>query len=159
LGLAERVHFAGHVAESAEALLEHDVLLLSSTYEGIPAALMEAMACGMPIIATDCGDGVRGLLEDWAPARLVKGQPVAAFAAAIGEARHLAADQPGQDFDAPSFTIEAGADAYLEAFAKVARRIPDRTRLTLVRRNVERAAQLQTTSLAGGLTEGDREVA
>ena len=159
LGLIGRVHFAGHVAESAEALLEHDILLLSSVYEGIPAALVEAMACGMPIVATNCGDGVRGLLEDWAPARLVEGQAVAAFAAAIGGARQLATDRLEQDFDAASFTIEAGADAYLEAFAKVALRVPGRTRLTLVRRNADRAVQLPSTSLAGGLSDGAREVA
>jgi glycosyltransferase involved in cell wall biosynthesis len=159
LGLAGQIHFAGHVSQSAEALLDHDILLLSSVYEGIPAALVEGIACGMPIVATDCGDGVRGLLKDWASARLVEGQTVAAFAAAIGGARQFTAERPEQDFDAASFTIEVGADAYLEAFAKVASVVPGRTRLTLVRRSANRPAQLQSISLAGGLSDGDREVA
>jgi glycosyltransferase involved in cell wall biosynthesis len=158
LGLAEQVHFAGHVAESAEALLEHDILLLSSTYEGIPAALVEAMACGMPIVATDCGDGVRGLLEGWGHARLVEGQDVASFAAAIEAARHADADRPRQDFDAASFTIEAGASAYLEAFGRTARGLPARNHMKLVGRNDDRPTVLQPALLVG--TSGrDREVA
>ena len=158
LGLTGRVHFAGHVAQSAEVLLEHDILLLSSAYEGIPAALVEAMACGMPIVATDCGDGVRGLLGGWGPARLVEGQDVADFAAAIDSGRLADADRPGQDFDAPSFTIEAGANAYLEAFAKIARGLPGRNHPTLVGRNDSSPTGLQPARL-GGSSGGDREVA
>ena len=158
LDLAGRVYFAGHVAESAEALLEHDILLLSSSYEGIPAALVEAMACGMPIVATDCGDGVRGLLEGWGPAWLVAGQEVAEFAAAIDEARHAGTDRPGQDFDAPSFTIEAGASAYLEAFTRIARGVPGRAHPTLVGRNDDRPTMLQPALLAAPIGS-DREVA
>ncbi len=158
LDLVGRVYFAGHVAESAEALLEHDILLLSSAYEGIPAALVEAMACGMPIVATDCGDGVRGLLEGWDAARLVAGQEVAAFAAAIDEARHADPARRGQDFDAPSFTIEAGAGAYLEAFDRVARGAAGRARLTLVGRNDDCPTVLQPALLTDPIGS-DREVA
>lgn len=121
LGVDGRVHFAGHVAESAEALVDQDVLLLSSRYEGIPAALIEAMACGMPIVATDCGDGVRGLLERCSHARLVGQHDAAAFGAAIRVAGDDKADRPNDRFDAADFTIEAGANAYLDAFSKVLR--------------------------------------
>jgi glycosyltransferase involved in cell wall biosynthesis len=123
LGLDGRIHFAGHVAESAEALVDQDVLLLSSRYEGIPAALVEAMACGMPIVATDCDDGVRGLLERCSHARLVQEHDAAAFGAAIRVARHDKADRPTDQFDAADFTIEAGANAYLDAFSKTLRGI------------------------------------
>jgi glycosyltransferase involved in cell wall biosynthesis len=128
LGLAGRVHFAGHVPQSAEALLDHDILLLSSRYEGIPAALIEAMACGMPIVATDCGDGVRGLLEGCGRARLVKAHDVAAFSAAIGLACCGEAVTAAEHFDAAAFTIEAGAESYLDTFARIVNDAPRRRR-------------------------------
>jgi len=55
LGLSERVTFLGHVDDVRPRLGEADLFVLSSDKEGLPLALLEAMACGLPVIATDVG--------------------------------------------------------------------------------------------------------
>ena len=52
LGIAERVHFTGEVPEPGEMLATSDFFVMASRYEGFPNALLEAMACGLPVIST-----------------------------------------------------------------------------------------------------------
>ena len=54
LGIADRVHFAGHVDNVSTYLAEADALLCTSLYEGYPAVLIEALAAGVPIVTTAC---------------------------------------------------------------------------------------------------------
>lgn len=66
LGIAGSVVFTGQKSEKAtirELLWSSKVFVLSSDYEGLPLSVIEAMACGLPIISTDVGgmsDVVRG---------------------------------------------------------------------------------------------------
>jgi glycosyltransferase involved in cell wall biosynthesis len=71
LGLSQHVRLLGEAssAEISQRLQASDVLLHPAVTEGIPAALVEAMACEVPVVATDCGgvseavtDGVEGFL-------------------------------------------------------------------------------------------------
>jgi colanic acid/amylovoran biosynthesis glycosyltransferase len=57
LGLADRVVLAGKKkpAELREKLRQADIFLLTSLSEGVSNAALEAMACGLPVIASDCG--------------------------------------------------------------------------------------------------------
>jgi glycosyltransferase involved in cell wall biosynthesis len=71
LGIAERVVFAGHRGDVAEVLGAIDVLCISSTYEGTPLALFEAMACAKAIVSTAV-DGCREVLEDGVTGILVE---------------------------------------------------------------------------------------
>ncbi|WP_130836113.1 glycosyltransferase [Lachnoclostridium sp. Marseille-P6806] len=62
LGLAERVLFAGTTEDVAERISRASLFLLASNREGMPNALLEAMALGLPCIATDCPCGGPGEL-------------------------------------------------------------------------------------------------
>ncbi len=57
LGLTDRVVLAGKKSpqELRESLCQSDVFLLPSLSEGISNAALEAMACGLPVVASDCG--------------------------------------------------------------------------------------------------------
>ena len=57
LGLEERVLLPGSVADVPQKLSEAKIFVLSSDFEGMPNALMEAMAVGVPVISTDCPCG------------------------------------------------------------------------------------------------------
>ncbi|MCE9552615.1 MAG: glycosyltransferase [Planctomycetes bacterium] len=61
--IRDRVHFLGH-REDAAAILDHcDLLWHASSYEGQPNAVMEALAAGIPVVATDI-PGVRELVTN-----------------------------------------------------------------------------------------------
>lgn len=63
LEISGRIDFAGFVVNVEDYLTNADVFLLSSDYEALPLALLEAMAAGLPIISTDVG-GVRDIVTD-----------------------------------------------------------------------------------------------
>ena len=56
LGLAERVEFAGHQADTPAFYARFDVFALSSDTEQMPLSVIEAMASGLPVVSTDVGD-------------------------------------------------------------------------------------------------------
>ena len=55
LGVADSVRLIGHVADPRDVYAAADVFALSSTSEGLPNSLLEAMACGVPVVATTVG--------------------------------------------------------------------------------------------------------
>lgn len=63
LGLDERVDLPGFVPEVGRLLGAADIFCLSSRYEGLPLALLEAMSAGLPVAAFAI-DGVREVVED-----------------------------------------------------------------------------------------------
>jgi glycosyltransferase involved in cell wall biosynthesis len=82
LGLADRVSFTGHRADVPALLEALDVFCISSTYEGTPLALFEAMAAGKAIVSTAV-DGCREVLADGRTGLLVPPRDPAALAAAL----------------------------------------------------------------------------
>ena len=65
LGIGGRVEFPGYVPDMPARLEKAGMFVLSSDYEGMPNALMEAMASGLPCVSTDCGGGgARFLIRD-----------------------------------------------------------------------------------------------
>lgn len=57
LGILNKVKFMGSVRNPKSLITEEGIFALTSDYEGIPNALLEAMAIGLPVVATDCTPG------------------------------------------------------------------------------------------------------
>lgn len=56
LGVADDVEFTGYLPDPMSRLIEFDLFAMSSDTEQLPIAMLEAMACGIPVIATRVGD-------------------------------------------------------------------------------------------------------
>ena len=70
LGIQDRVRFLGFRTDVADLIAGADVFCLSSVWEGVPLAAMEAAQLGTPIVATDVG-GTGELVRDGISGRLV----------------------------------------------------------------------------------------
>jgi glycosyltransferase involved in cell wall biosynthesis len=90
LGIRDNVQWAGWVDRPETVLLESSVFVLPSRYEGFPNALLEAMACGLPCIASDCESGPAEIIRNGLDGLLVPPDNVDALADAL---RQLVADQ------------------------------------------------------------------
>jgi glycosyltransferase involved in cell wall biosynthesis len=81
-GLSERVELLGARADIPELLERSDVFVLSSRSEGFPVSILEAMAAGLPVVATDVG-GVAEAVEDGETGLLVPAADSEALAHAL----------------------------------------------------------------------------
>ena len=83
LGVAEHVDFPGFADNPYAFMARASLFVLSSWYEGLPTVLIEAMACGCPVVSTDCLYGPREILEDGKHGPLVPVGDAEALAAAM----------------------------------------------------------------------------
>ena len=124
LGLTDRVRFAGIRANPYPYMREADLFVLSSSWEGFGNVLVEAMATGTSVVATDCPHGPREILEDGKWGTLVPVGDVDALAMAMLKVL----DEGGVDARerAKQFTVEAAADQYLALFGGIKCRSAER---------------------------------
>ena len=112
-GLGDRVSLPGFAKNPFAAMKRASLFVLPSRFEGMPGALIQAMACGTPVVSSDCHSGPRHVLEDgkWGP--LVPVGDSAALARAMTETlaspRHPPVAQRAQIFDE-----DRAVDHYLE---------------------------------------------
>lgn len=113
LGLEQHVMLPGFISNPYAAMARSSVFVLSSRFEGLPGALIEAMACGAPVVATDCPSGPHEVLDGGRFGPLVPTDDPHALAAAIVEALDNG-PRPGAQERARSFSIESSTRRYLE---------------------------------------------
>lgn len=70
LGIEDVVSIPGYVQNPYRFMHEAGTFLLTSRYEGLPTVIIEALACGSPVVATDCPSGPREILDDGEYGRL-----------------------------------------------------------------------------------------
>jgi len=64
MGCSDFCRLCGRTADTAETLCKSHIFVLPSNFEGMPNALMEAMAVGLPCISTDCQTGPGDLIQN-----------------------------------------------------------------------------------------------
>jgi len=82
LELGDRFRFLGYVPDAARLVAGADLFVLASEHEGLPLAVMEALALGVPVVATRVG-GIPELVQDGHSGLLVAPRDPAALAGAI----------------------------------------------------------------------------
>lgn len=112
LHLGDRARFIGHTGAVDEVLREADVFVLSSDYEGVPAVILEALAVGLPIAATDCCASMRWLLQDEAFGVLAPRRDADALGLAMNLARHLEPPREAMTRFASQFSVGAASTEY-----------------------------------------------
>ncbi len=83
LGLEEDVALPGFVQNPYAYIKRATVFVLSSRWEGLPTVLVEALALGVPVVATDCQSGPAEILQNGSLGTLVQVGNVEALAGAI----------------------------------------------------------------------------
>jgi glycosyltransferase involved in cell wall biosynthesis len=114
LGIAADVDLPGFVANPYAVLARARLFVLSSRWEGLPGALIEALACGARVVSTDCPSGPREILDDGRYGQLVPVGDTAAMAdamRAVLNGSFVAADM-GAWID--RFDAEANTGRYLD---------------------------------------------
>ncbi|MGZ8272775.1 MAG: TIGR03088 family PEP-CTERM/XrtA system glycosyltransferase [Burkholderiaceae bacterium] len=121
-GVRPLVWFAGERSDVPEILRQLDCFVLPSLGEGISNTILEAMACGVPVVATRVGgnselvsDGYTGSLVDPADSAALARQVLAYFVDPALARRHGAG---GRQRVAGSFSLQGMVDRYHELYSK-----------------------------------------
>jgi glycosyltransferase involved in cell wall biosynthesis len=114
LGLESHVSMPGFVTNPMAYLSRASALVLSSVWEGLPGVLIEALACGCPVVSTDCPSGPREILENGKYGSLVPVEDDEALAEAILSVLESPLDSDVLRSRAALFAVEPAVDRYLE---------------------------------------------
>lgn len=123
LGLESSVHFCGVCEDAILKIADSACYVMSSKYEGMPNALMEAMAVGLPCVSTDCPNGPAELIENGENGLLVPVGDVEALTGAMLTMieRKTLANKCGHNAKRilETHSIEKNAKAYLDYILKI----------------------------------------
>ena len=123
LGIRERFHFLGFRRAERQLLSDFDLFVSSSSSEGLPLSFLEAMACGLCVVATERG-GAQEVVDDQTTGLLAPIKNPPALAAAILRAlqdaelrKRLAA--AGRQRVIQEFSLDTTIEAYRSLYARL----------------------------------------
>ena len=114
LGLQEDVSLPGFVDNPFAYMAQADLFVLSSAWEGLPGVLIQAMACGCPVVSTDCPSGPREILEGGRYGPLVPVGDAQGLADAALRTLERSVSSAELKARASDFSVGAISDQYLE---------------------------------------------
>lgn len=118
-GLGERIVFTGEVADPFAWMMRARVAICSSVYEGLGNAIIEALACGTPVVSTNCPYGPREILEGGRYGTLTPVGDAAAMAAAIATGLNAAPDRAALRARGLHYSAANAAERFLEIAAEL----------------------------------------
>lgn len=119
LGLDGDVDMPGFDANPYRYMARADVYALSSRWEGFGNVIVEAMATGLPVVATDCPVGPREILQGGRLGPLVPMGDDAAMADALLQVLDTPRDRDAIKAGVEHYTVERSVDGYLDTFGLV----------------------------------------
>lgn len=123
MGLEADVALVGRVDNPFAWFSKASVFVLSSAWEGLPGVVIEALACGCPIVSTDCPSGPREILDEGRLGPLVAVRDDKGLAEAILSVLDAPLDRATLVAGADRFRIDPAVDNYVELLtAQVAKR-------------------------------------
>ena len=114
LGVDQDVSLPGFASNPFAYMARAAVFVLSSTYEGLPGVLIQALACGCPVVSTDCPSGPAEILENGQYGQLVPVGDPAAMAQAILATLDAPPDRGLLQKRASLFSVDRAVEQYLE---------------------------------------------
>jgi len=112
LGVAEDVALLGFVRNPYPFYARASVFALSSIFEGFGNVVAEALACGCPVVSTDCPSGPAEILENGRHGRLVPVRDADALARALDATLEAPPSRDALRERARAFSLEAALDAW-----------------------------------------------
>ena len=112
LRVSEDLELPGFMPNPFAWMAHSSLLVLSSKFEGLPGVLIQALACGCPVVSTDCPTGPREILEDGRLGPLVPVGDDAALAEAIAKVLDRPPPSSLLRARAQDFSVELATDRY-----------------------------------------------
>ncbi len=123
LGVANRVIFPGFIDNVALWLAYADLFVLSSRWEGFGHVIVEAMAAGVPVVATDCPYGPREIIRDGKTGLLVQPDDACMLSSTIDRVLSDSALRQALSIaavaDCGNYSVEIVAENYAKLFHKI----------------------------------------
>lgn len=117
LGIADRVDLPGFQLNPLPYMRRAAAFVLSSTYEALPNALIQAMACGTPVVSTDCPTGPRVIMEGGKCGPLAPVQDPIALATAILDTLESPVPADVLKASAARYSAQTSIDGYAAVMA------------------------------------------
>lgn len=114
LGISADLEMPGFVDNPYQYLSRASLFVLSSVFEGLPTVLIEALACGCPVVSTDCPSGPKEILEQGHFGTLVPMRDAHSLAKAIIQTLDTPQEKTSLIARGREFSLDRATESYLQ---------------------------------------------